>query len=236
MANTRFRESFSDHMVELRFKPNAKMLDRRGECAEKLSAALDLPLWSIRDNRIDVFAKDKKRGVFVTHANAGVVCQDLTHPEDFADIAEKAFWAIFVLPNFGDRITARRLGVRSKFLTKFEGTFEELRTLCLERCVKPQDGYLEIMKAHLEDVGAPLNFVDEHGHFNTHCGPMLEKQAKELVERKHDLFPVSLYFDIDYWKTPEDKIGARDSIQFIQLCGRLEWEKCRAIIGLLGNA
>jgi hypothetical protein len=54
MASDNLRRTASEHVFEIRYRPNAKILDKRGEWAEKLSHELELPAWRIGANRLDV--------------------------------------------------------------------------------------------------------------------------------------------------------------------------------------
>jgi len=48
---------FNDHVVEIRFKPNSKILDKFGLWTEELSQSLKLENWRITPSSIDVYDK-----------------------------------------------------------------------------------------------------------------------------------------------------------------------------------
>ncbi len=48
------------HTLEVRYKPNPKILDYRGTWAELISNHMNLSEWKIIENRIDIYDKEKK--------------------------------------------------------------------------------------------------------------------------------------------------------------------------------
>jgi hypothetical protein len=47
----------NEHVLEVRYKPNPKVLDYRGTWAESISDHMKLPEWRIVENRIDIYDK-----------------------------------------------------------------------------------------------------------------------------------------------------------------------------------
>jgi hypothetical protein len=60
------RASLSETVLEIRYRPNARVLDHRGAWAEIISAHMSLPQWNIVENRVDIHSKDKSQHVFVS--------------------------------------------------------------------------------------------------------------------------------------------------------------------------
>ncbi|MDP9178413.1 MAG: hypothetical protein M3O61_12095, partial [Gemmatimonadota bacterium] len=86
---------------------------------------------------------------------------------------------------FGDKVLVARLGLRAKFVAAFDGTFEDLAARFGSR-------YLSITErarravgddATLVDIGAPLNFKDGLGSFNTVSGPMRQVEFPRFFTR-----------------------------------------------------
>jgi hypothetical protein len=117
----------NEHVLEIRYKPNPKVLDHRGTWAEEISRHMELSEWRIVENRIDIFSKTQDVHAFVGFRNAGLVARDTPTANFFPDKAVKLLRYLFSLEGFGDPLTVERLGVRSRFCTPFDGTFE---TLC----------------------------------------------------------------------------------------------------------
>ena len=206
MPGDKFRESFSDHTVEIRFTPSPTILDRRGQWAKKLSTNLRLKKWRIGFDRIDLFEDDSDAKAYITFFNAGLTIQDADDPATFDDLIGLFLRTLSELPDFGTPIHLTRLGVRSRFLTKYDGTFVELRTRFCEKCLRISTAYENAMAGNLVDIGAPINFIDQHGSFNTSAGPMEREQAKFFFQRDaglFDLLTVGLYFDVDYFQVPD---------------------------------
>jgi hypothetical protein len=62
----------SENIIEVRYKPNPKLLDYRGTWAEMISTYLELSEWKIVENRFDVFDKDKSKRIFVSFEMKGL--------------------------------------------------------------------------------------------------------------------------------------------------------------------
>lgn len=221
----------SEHTVEIRYKPNPKILDFRGTWAENISDHMGLPDWGIIENRIDIFSKAKNMHAFVGFRNAGFVTVDAPTSNYFPNQATKLFKYLFGLDGFGDPIFVERLGVRFKFCTNFDGKFEEL-------CEKYSTSFLSITdkakkalgeNVKLIDIGGPLNFVDGLGNFNTMSGPMAKAQTEQFF-KKHDEYPeVGLFFDIDYWRKPEKELGGKEVVATLKSFAEAAWQRHEAI-------
>jgi hypothetical protein len=196
----------SEHVVEIRFQPIASILDRRGEWAEVLSSKLELPRWQIIQNRLDVFEDSKSRSGFLSFRNLGLTVQDAPTRNYFPDQLGKFIRAIFALKGFGDRLPIARIGVRSRFCDPFDAPFHDLQVRFATRYVTVTPAAKQALGDDVEliDVGAPLNFKDRLGLFNTLAGPMKVEEFKQFFQRENEPeFPeVGLYYDIDYFKLP----------------------------------
>jgi len=116
----------NEHVVEIRYRPNPRILDYRGRLAEQISAEMAIMHWRIVENRVDVFATDRTEHVFVGFRNAGYTSSDTPTKDLFPDKASKLFRFLFSLDSFDNDLFVERLGIRSRFCTPFSGTFEKL--------------------------------------------------------------------------------------------------------------
>jgi hypothetical protein len=190
-------KSLSAHLFEIRYKPSAKILDKRGEWADVLATEMGFSHWNIGPNRIDINDEDG-HSCFVSFRNAGYAARDAIH-STFQDNAVKFFKAVLQLDDFPKPLSVERIGVRQKYLSPFDGAFEELVERFTKHYIRLTDQAVEAIGGKLIDIGAPLNFADRHGNFNTQAGPVAKEQGKQLMEGREDLPAIGFYYDIDYW-------------------------------------
>jgi hypothetical protein len=228
----------NEHVLEIRYRPNPRILDLRGGWADKISTEMGLKHWRIVENRVDVFADEQTEHAFVGFRNAGFTASDTPTRNFFPDKASKLLRFLFTLDAFGDELHVERLGIRSRFCTPFSGNFETLVELFASRYVTltPAARAAIGAGARLIDIGAPLNFADRLGNFNTVCGPMIKKQLGEFF-RKDEGFPeVGLYYDIDYFSKPERMMAGRDMLATINGCALAAWDRHERVKALILGA
>jgi hypothetical protein len=75
-------------IFEIRYKPNPKLLDRRGEWAESVSSHTKLEQWLIADNRIDIFNTEEITHMFLGYKNSGLTINDVPNKEYFPNYVE----------------------------------------------------------------------------------------------------------------------------------------------------
>lgn len=233
MAKEDLPKAVNELTFEIRYKPNAKVLDHRGTWAEQISEHMKLPEWQIVENRVDVFDKDSKNRGFVGFKNAGFVSHDAHTANFFPDQTIKFFKFVLELDGFDSPIFVTRIGVRSKFFTTYEGKFEDLRERYATRFITMTDKAKQIFNAKLIDVGGPLNFADRHGNFNTVSGPMTNTQAQQFFNRTEELPKIGLYLDIDYWQKPEKQMDNRKILETISTFSNEAWRKYEDICNLI---
>lgn len=217
----------NEHVLEVRYKPNPRILDYRGTWAEQISEHLGLPHWRIIENRIDIFSEHQVEHVFVGFRNAGFTASDTPTKNFFPDKATKLFRFLFGLDAFGAQLHVERLGLRSRFCTPFEATFEDLTQLFAAKYVTITAAAQEAIgqSAKLIDIGAPLNFADKFGNFNTVSGPMTKVQLTDFF-RKNKGFPeVGLFYDIDYFIRPDKVLPGTDVLAAIGTFANEAWER-----------
>ncbi len=195
----------SEQVFELRFTPSAKILDRRGEWAERLSTELALPRWQIGRDRVDVYSEDERQRAFVSHRNAGFIVLDSDSTTLHAERSQRFMRILSALDGFRREISVDRLGVRGRYCVGFSGTFEALRARITSRYVSVPDALRRAYGQNLavQDIGISLNFRDGSKAVNTSCGPMLDSKLASHFRHRRDFPPVSLYLDIDTFRVPK---------------------------------
>lgn len=225
----------NEHVLEIRYKPNPKVLDHRGRWAEQISEYMDLRHWGIIENRIDIFSDNQVEHAFIGFKNSGYIAADTPTKNFFPDKASKLFRFLFSLEDFGESLFLERIGVRSRFCTPYGGSFEDLTNLFVEKfiCLTTEAKDAIGNQAKLIDIGAPLNFVDRLGNFNTMSGPMIKKQLNDFF-RKAEGFPeVGLYFDIDYFLRPEKLVQGKEILSYIRSFAEEAWDRHERICSLI---
>jgi len=203
----------NETVLELRFRPNALVLDHRGAWAENLSAHMSLPEWQIVENRLDIYSTDKTHHLFVGFRNAGMAYANTPSTTFFAEKAQRFLRRLFSLEDFGDPLHIERLGVRHKLAIPTQTSFIDLVEHFASEYVQLSASLKDAFGgATLIDIGAPLNYKDGLGFFNTSAGPMQEAQFKDFFRKKEGLPATGLYIDVDYWVKPEETLSSSDVI------------------------
>ncbi|MBZ5632015.1 MAG: hypothetical protein LAO55_02700 [Acidobacteriia bacterium] len=192
----------SQFVFEIRYKPNAKLLDCRGKSAESIAAHLGLPHWLIVENRLDVFDAEQTTRLFVSFRNAGYVQENPPTNHFFSDNCVKAFKFISTVDGFESPLSVERLGIRLRALTPFLGSMTELVNRYKARYYGFKSEAETALDGELVDIGGALNFKGKFGNFNTNGGPMPAEQAKSYFPKALELPDVGLFMDIDYWTKP----------------------------------
>jgi len=225
----------NEMLVEVRYKPNARILDFRGTWAKAISEFMELPHWQIVENRIDIFTEDRAIRAFVGFRNAGLGLLESPNRSYFGDQATKLLRFVLELEGFGDPLLVERLGVRSKFCDPFKGTFDDLRDRFSSRYITLTDRAKVAIgaDARLVDIGAPLNMADRLGNFNSMSGPMAKDQFPRLF-MKDEVFPdVGLYYDIDYWVKPEREVPGKQILGQVKDFSAAAWDRHERLRDLL---
>lgn len=219
-------EKIAEYVVEIRFKPNAKVLDKRGEIASNLLSKL-LNQWSISSNQILLSSKENldTKAVF-SFKNVSFVSNYPNDKKFFLENAGayiKSAWTHF--PN--NEII--RVGIRTKYLIPakdFKSIFDSYR----KNFLALKDEKLTEIGGTLIDLGFPLNFADGDNLFNIVTGPMEKKQFGQFVKEQEDIFENGVFIDFDYFKqefSPYTK--QKDIIELIKL-GIEKAEKACSVI------
>lgn len=231
-----WEENMSDlneHVLELRYKPNPKILDYRGTWAKAISDHMGLPEWRIGENRIDIYAGNNKDRAFVGFRNSGFVAFNTPTKNYFSEKAAKFFNYLFDLEGFEKKPYIERLGVRSKFCKAYNGDFDQLLQKYISNYLSLTDKARKIINAKILDIGGPINFADRYGNFNTMSGPMTDEQMGQYFQTKEDLPAVGLFFDIDYWLTPKRELNKQEILSHIKQFTDSAWGRFDSLSGLI---
>ncbi len=232
MSNEKIGE-LNEHTLEVRYKPNPKILDSRGKWAEIFSTKLSLPEWTILENRFDVHDKQRKETVFVGFRNAGYVCIDSPTRNYFPDKAVKLFRLLLTLEGFDNPLWVERIGVRSKFITSHPKGFDDLKDRYATRYLVLTEKAKEAISAKLVDIGGPLNFADKFGNFNTSSGPMAKDQIKDFIPQRAEYPDTGLYYDIDYWQRPNKELNESEITRLIKSFAMEAWDRHERVRNLI---
>ena len=211
----------AEYIFEVRYKPNAKVLDSRGSWAEAISSEMGLPHWQIQENRVDIFDEEQNFRCFVAFRNAGCIIRNPATDKYFSDQVLKFIKKLGSLEDFPQNIHTERVGVRSKTLFPFTGSFDDLLKRYTERYLKLTSEASSIFKASIVDIGLSLNLRDQLGNLNTASGPMADTQAREVFGWEEDdrFAKTSLFCDFDYFvKQPKTMTSAEISKLVSSFC------------------
>ncbi|MDO8505040.1 MAG: hypothetical protein Q7S48_00440 [bacterium] len=190
-------KTLTKHLCEIRFKPDPKILDKRGEITGALSD-VTFPNWKIANNRIDFGNnKDLFAAAFFSYRNLGTSSCFPHNSKYFVDITKefiKKSWIFF--PNNN----TMRVGVRSSVLVDLSKNFKDY----FEAYKKNISVFTKknLFKAELVDVGLNLNFANGDEYFNITTGPMEREQTKIFFDENpdEDLPNTCVYVEVDYFK------------------------------------
>lgn len=234
MSSSDIKE-INEHILEIRYKPNSKILDFRGNITEKISQHMNLSEWQIGENRIDVFKKDQSFRAFVAFRNSGIVIRNTSLPDYFPNQAVKFVRYLFSLETMANPVFVERLGVKSKFSIPYKGSFSELFENFKNKLIHLSDEALAAYDAEIIDVGFPLNFKTIRGNINTNCGPMKKDQLKLFFdhEKEEELPEVGIYIDFDYWIKPSKPISVKELCDYIKDYSNENWQRRDRIHSLI---
>jgi hypothetical protein len=226
-------QDLNESIFELRYKPNPKIIDFRGIWAMQIAEHMGLPSWRITDNRIDIYDENTKDHGFVGFRNTGYSAVDSTSKPYFSDKTIKLMKFIFSLDGFGKRLFIERIGLRYKVCRPFEQGFEKLVELFSTNYFCMTEKAKKIIDAKILDVGAPINFADKIGNFNTMCGPMAKAQIVRFLEKSENHPEIGLYFEVDYWLTPKKEFGENEIIGHVRNFSSAASERYEQIVRLI---
>lgn len=155
-------EVISKQIIEARFKPDARFLDRRGAVADSPTLSnLLFEHWNIAANRIDFSSKENAHiRAFFSYKNLGLVSVYPNKIEFFKENAEsfiRSAWSHLPNREFS------RIGMRLMFLVETD-SFDKALDGYRQHFLKLSDDEIGRFGGKLIDVGFPLDFVDNGNH------------------------------------------------------------------------
>jgi hypothetical protein len=228
-------QCISEHILEVRFAPNPTILDYRGSWAEMIKDLMGLSHWRIGSNRIDLFDNEENPTItaFVSFRNCGFVIQDSPTRNYFSDQAIKLLKFLFQQKAFGDSIKVPRIGVRTRFATCFDGTFESLYNQYSTKFVAISPAAAQIFGEKMVDIGLSLTLESQFGKVNTTSGPMSADQLKAAFPLRDDVPDVALYLDLDYYKEPKNAMTVGEISTTVKHYAENAWNINESIVNLV---
>ncbi len=132
-----------------------------------------------------------------------------------------------------------RIGIRVRYINPVKIDFATLLSRFTSRYANAQPDLLRALgDPKLIDACALLNFKDDVGKFNTICGPMARDQSKNMYfphAAKNQLPEVGIYYDVDYFRKPDQEMKWAAVIQAIEQLSNTCWERFQSVQHLLTN-
>jgi len=138
---------------EIRYEPNSRFLDKRGETASSIAGNL-LEHWNITENRVNFFSDENKYlNAFFSYKNLGLTSESPNDDDIFVDNSKKFIKKAWIhFPS--DKIL--RVGARSTYLVEIENE-EKIRAFFNKRFLNIQT---TIKKDEFNKVGFSAEFID----------------------------------------------------------------------------
>jgi hypothetical protein len=204
---------YLEQVFEIRFTPQSKFLDKRGEVTATLGSAF-LNQWNITDNSVDFKSEtnNKVKGFF-SFRNMGFAANYPTNSADFSSHAKdflKRSWQYIPLNE------VVRIGLKTKIVTpvdSFNDYFKKFR----DKFIALDDATLEKFGGKLVDLSFPLNFAEGLNQFNTLSGPVNKDEVVIFFKDLEDKAPeFGVYCEVDYFTTEiRPLLKQKDVFEFI---------------------
>lgn len=204
----------NEHVIEIRFKPDARILDKRGEIANLLTVN-PFDQWNISTNKINFLSKDNPNlEAYFSFKNTGLISSYPNETKSFIEETEKFIKTVW---NHFPTNEITRVGIRSRYVLPAKD-FKTMFDAYKEKFLGIKDDDLKKLGGDLIDLGFPLNFVDGENFFNIHTGPMEKKEFSNLVKNQDEIFDNGVFLDFDFFKekfSPYTK--QKDIVDFLKL-------------------
>lgn len=226
-------QPINEFLLEVRYSPNAKILDYRGSWAEAVSKHMELSDWQIVENRFDVFDKSKDRSFFVSYRNAGSLIRNCTTRNFFADQTNRFLRYLFEQKQFGDSLFVDRFGVRARFATPSAESYADLLQRYTTRYLTLQPAAYEAVGGQLLDMAGPIDFTMKNGTIKSVSGPMPKEQITQAFAWLEAVPERALFFDMDYAVSPKATLGGQEVMNKVKAFSGDVWdihEKLRTLI------
>ena len=235
MGNEQQSKKISEHIFEIRYKPNPEFLDYRGIYVKGVSNLLGLTHWKIDENRVDLSDEMSNIKAFVSFRNFGISINESCDKNYFPNQANKLVRYLLTQKPFTNPIFITRIGVRTRVAYSFEIGFEKLLETYTNKIFTLTDEVRQILDNKIVDVSLPIFFKTEKGQLNTQSSPMTGDQLRDYFPNRVDLPDVAMYFDLDYWKEPNQDLRIDTITSLIKDYSIESWNIIEQIAVLLGG-
>lgn len=211
-------------ILEIRFKANPTIVDIRGLLISKYSTLLKMPHWSLTDNRVDFFNKEKTIIFYISYNSMGVYIKNPPTENYFSDKSILFLKNIFDEDFMKDSTIVERFGIRTIAIIPFDGEFIQLKDTYLKKYINITPELLTIVEDEVYDIGCPITLESSYGKYNISCGPMKKEQIlnkfynimdNDKIVNAKEAPEVGLYIDVDYWNTPKKILKTPDIIELV---------------------
>lgn len=221
----------NEHILEIRFTPNPKLLDYRGSFSEQIGILMGLPHWKIDTNRVDIFDDNETRKFFLSFRNFGSIIRNSDTKNYFSDQSVKFAKFLLDKKEFGTPIIDR-IGVRSRFCVLYDGTYEELLQQFATHYITVNPELANAIEGKIFDLNFPINFKTPNGSINTNVGPINNEQFKGYFPFSSIDLQTGIFIDLDYWKTPKETFN-QNVLKAVKKYGESNWEIAQKIVDIL---
>lgn len=235
MGDEKRPATISEHILEVRYKPNPEFLDYRGSYTKGISNLLSLNHWKIDNNRVDIYNDDNSLRAFISFRNFGLIIQNSYDKNYFPNQANKFVRYILSQKTFKNPPFITRLGVRSRFAFPSTTDFDTLLENYISKYFSLSEKAKGIFKDKVVDAGLPIYFQTEIGQINTQSGPMNKDQLVEFFPNTPNLPDVALYIDLDYWKEPKKDLSEDNITHLIKEYSINSWNFYEQITSLISE-
>ena len=215
----------NDCVLEIRYKPNPKILDVRGQIASNVSSTMNLNKWNVHFERIDFDNDDQDMHSIVSFKNIIFTIKNCESSNYFRDQSVKFLRSVLQIPAFTDSNHIVRIGVRHRFYFPYSDSFENLFNLFLEKYWNISPDLHEVLGHKLIDVNGAFTLSTPNGKVNFNCGPMTSDQVKEFLPHLKSPSEVGLFVDSDYWVAPEKPMEIRPIINTVKNFCNENWPR-----------
>ncbi len=236
------KEKICEFIFEVRYEPSPIILDKRGMWAKELTKKLNLPHWTITDNRIDVYdllgpPDNATERCFISFRNAGWTSKTNKNHNTFLENCSRLinFWFSEkeIFPNNEAHLT--RVGVKFKYGDEFRGSFSELLDVYKQKYIRPTDSISDIYNAEITDIGGFLVLNDEDFKIQTMSGPMDIEQIKnkKFFPFIEEAPKTILYFEIDSSTEPNKFVHFKALETTVKELVQRNWSSHNRLLNIL---